>query len=107
MAFRGTLALQSSIAALLLALVKGFIEWLLAACMLKIYCQVQKSVVLTLGSKTVNFCLNDVNFLLVRQGKQGNNKKKSQGCTSKEEGGASVMFFAPAVGPVLKMNIFY
>ena len=55
----------------------------------------------------MNFCLNDVNFLLVRQGKQGNNKKKSQGCTSKEEGGASVMFFAPAVGPVLKMNIFY
>ena len=49
MAFRGTLAHQSSIAALLSALVKGFVEWLLTAHMLKIYCQVQKSVVLKKG----------------------------------------------------------
>ena len=45
----------------------------------------------------VNFCLNDVNFRLVRPSKQGNNKKKLQGCISKGEGGARVdvpvMFF--------------
>ena len=65
--------------------------------MLKIYRQVRKSAALIKGSETVNFCLNAVNFRLVRQGEQGNNEKKFQGCISKGEERASVdlpvMFF--------------
>ena len=79
--------------------------------MLKIYCQVRKSAALIKGSETVNFCLNAVNFRLVRQGEQGNNEKKFQGCISKGEGRASVdlpvMFFRASCITTLYYCIVY